>query len=126
MKQQGQVHEYADPNHLLAAVVLAYAERPVSTVVLAKDQTERRELSQLIRADLRGREVIAPDSKAFPVRIEQDLTNRKSAAQYTPGDIIQFKQGSAGIEGIPNNSEAVVLSTDLKFNQLTVMTRNGD
>ena len=47
-----RVREYADPNHRTAAVALAYAEQPSDTVVLAKDPTERRELNQLIRADL--------------------------------------------------------------------------
>ncbi|MBB5061642.1 conjugative relaxase-like TrwC/TraI family protein, partial [Granulicella aggregans] len=60
-KSQGQVYEYADPNHRLAAVASAFAERPASTVVIAKDQEERRELNQLIRADLQARGLVGAD-----------------------------------------------------------------
>ncbi len=121
-----QVREYADPNHRVAAVALAYAEHPSNTVVIAKDPAERRELNQLIRADLQAAGTVAPDSKALPVHIEKELTNRKLAAQYAPGDIIQYKQGSPRLEGIPNDSAAVVVSTNPKTNQLTVKTSNGD
>ncbi|MBB5061418.1 hypothetical protein HDF16_006154 [Granulicella aggregans] len=125
-KSQGQVYEYADPNHRLAAVASAFAERPDNAVVIAKDREERRELNQLIRADLQARGLVAPDSKALAVRLEQNLTNPKDAAQYTPGDIIQYKQGNPSLEGIPNDSAAVVVSTDSKFNQLTVRNSYGD
>ena len=126
VKKEVRTYEYADPNHRLAAVASAFAERPANTVVIAKDQAERRELNQLIRADLQAAGTVAPDSKALAVRIEQVLTNPKSATQYTPGDIIEYKQGSPKLEGIPNDSAAVVVSTDPKFNQLTVRTSHGD
>ena len=121
-----QVREYADPNHRMAAVALAYAEHPSSSVVIAKDPAERRELNQLIRADLQAAGIVAPDSKALPVHVEKELTNPKLAAQYTPGDIIQYRQGSPAIQGIPNDSVAVVIATNHKNNQLTVQTSNGD
>ena len=121
-----QVREYADPNHRIAAVALAYAEQPSNTVVIAKDAGERRELNQLIRADLQAAGTVAPDSKALPVHIHKVLPNPKLAAQYTPGDIIQYRQGSPGIEGIPNDSAAVVVATNTRTNQLTIKTSNGD
>jgi plastocyanin len=126
VRKEARSYEYADPNHRLAAVVSAFAERPANTIVIAKDQAERRELNQIIRADLQAIGTVAPDSKALPVRIQQVLTNPKSATQYTPGDIIEYKQGSPKLEGIPNDSAAVVVSTDPKFNQLTVRTSHGD
>jgi len=120
------LNQYADPNHRLAAVALAYAERPDSTIVVAPDRAERRELNQLIRSDLQARGRIAPDSKVFVVHVEQPLTNPKLATQYTPGDLIQYRQGSPAIDGIPHNSIATVLSADGKTNSLTVQTPNGD
>ena len=81
-KSQAQVYEYADPNHRLAGVASAYAERPSSTVVIAPDQAERRELNQLIRADLQAKGMVEPESTVLTVRIEQSLTNLKSVAQY--------------------------------------------
>jgi hypothetical protein len=53
------------------------------------------------------------------------LTNPKLATQYSPGNVIQYRQGSPS-QGIPNDSAAVVVSTDARNNQLTVRTSNGD
>jgi conjugative relaxase-like TrwC/TraI family protein len=125
-RKAAQVYEYADPEHRHAAVALTYREHPAGTVVIAKDYAERRELNQLIRADLQAGGLVSGDSKRFSVRIEQDLTNRQSVAQYVPGDIIQYKQGSPSLQGIPNDSSAVIVSTNLKNNQLTVRTSHGD
>jgi conjugative relaxase-like TrwC/TraI family protein len=124
-ERTAQVQKYADPNHRLAAVALAYAEHPFDSVVITKDPGERRELNQLIRADLQAAGIVAPDSKALPVHIEKELTNPKLATQYAPGDIIQYRQGSP-TQGIPNDTAAVVVSTDARNNQLTVRTSNGD
>ena len=120
------MYEYADPNHRLAAVVSAYAERPARTVVIAPDRAERQELNQLLRADLQAKGTVAPDSKVLAVRVEQNLTNPQSVAQYAPGDLIQYKQGSPSLQGIPNDRAAVVVNTDPKNNQLTVKTSHGD
>ena len=54
------------------------------------------------------------------------MANPKLAAQYAPGDIIQYRQGSPNLEGIPKDSAAVVISTDPRNNKLTVQTSNGD
>ena len=121
-----QVQQFADPNHRIAALALAYAEHPSSSVVIAKDPAERRELNQLIRTYLQASGTVAPDSKALPIHVEKELTNPKLAAQYTPGDIIQYRQGSPRLEGIANDSTAVVVSTNPVTNQLTIKTSYGD
>ena len=119
-------HRYANPDHRLAAVALAYVERPDSTIVVAPDLAERHELNQLIRTDLQAQGRIAPDSKSFVVHIEHPLSNPKVATQYTPGDLIQYRQGSPTIDGIPHNSIGIVASVDAKTNSLTVQTPSGD
>jgi len=120
------VHQYANPDHRLAAVALAYAERPDSTIVIAPDRAERHELNQLILSDLQAQRRIAPDSKSFVVHVEQPLSNPKVSAQYTPRDLIQYRQGSPTIDGIPHNSIGTVVSVDAKTNSLTVQTPGGD
>jgi ATP-dependent exoDNAse (exonuclease V) alpha subunit len=119
-------HQYSDPNHRLAAVALAYAERPDSTVVVAPEPAERRELNQLIRSELQAQGRVAPDSSALTIHVEKTLSNPRVAAQYAPGDLIQYRQGSPGIDGIAHNSIATVLSVDARNNTLTVQTPSGD
>jgi conjugative relaxase-like TrwC/TraI family protein len=120
------INQYADPSHRIAAVALAYAERPDSTVIIAPDRAERQELNQLIRADLQAQGRVAPDSKSFTVHIEQTLNNPRLAEQYTPGDRIQYRLGSLSLGGIAKDSVAIVVATDYKTNRLTVQTSAGD
>jgi hypothetical protein len=58
--------------------------------------------------------------------VEQPLSNPRLAAQYSPDDLIQCRQGSPSLEEIPNNSVATVVRTDAKTNELTVQTSAGD
>jgi ATP-dependent exoDNAse (exonuclease V) alpha subunit len=119
------IRQYADPNHRLAAVAADYLERPHSTVILAPDRAERQELNQLIRADLQARGMISPDSRSTTVLIKQTLSDARLAAQYTPGDLIHFRQGSKD-GSIASDSTAVVIATHAATNQITVQTAVGE
>ena len=94
--------------------------------MVAPDRAERHELNRLIRSDLQAQGRIAPNSKSFVVHVEQPLSNPKVAAEYTPGDLIQYRQGSPTIDGIPHNSIGTVVLVDAKTNSLTVQTPSGD
>jgi hypothetical protein len=52
LQKQERVYEYANPDHRIAAVALDYTARPDRAVVVAPDSGERKELTQLIRAEL--------------------------------------------------------------------------
>lgn len=115
-------HEFRDPNSRLAAVAQDYASRPDKTVVLAPDRAERQELIQLIRADLYTMGRLGSQAREVRVLVQKDQANPRLAADYTPGDKIQFRTGSPGLEGIPHNTEATVVATDLRRNLLTIRT----
>ena len=126
LQQQGRVYQYAHPDHRIAAVALDYTAQSDRAVIVAPDPAERRELTQLIRSDLREQGKLAAESRTFPVLVEQDYSNPKLAASYTPGDQIHYRTGSPSIEGIPHNSVATVLDIDAKRNLLTIETRDGE
>jgi hypothetical protein len=125
LREQGRVREYADPSHRLAAVALDYSARPARTVIIAPDRAEREELTQLIRADLQAEGKLASESHSVPVLIERQLASRGVAANYSPGDVIQYRTGNAR-EGIAANSSVRVLAVDAGKNLLTIETRDGD
>jgi len=126
LQEQGRVHEYANPEHRLAAVALAYTAQQDRAVVVAPDADERQELTQLIRDELRQQGQLATESRTVPILVEQDFGNPRLAANYAPGDEIHYKAGSPTEHGIANNSEATVLSVDARANTLTVATRDGN
>jgi len=125
LQQQGEVHEYQNPDHRRAAVALDYAERPNRTVVVAPDASERRELTQLIRAELQSGGKLATESRSFPILVEQKFPNPHFVGNYRPGDEIHFRTGSPAREGIPHNSRARVLEVDAGRNTLTIETADG-
>jgi conjugative relaxase-like TrwC/TraI family protein len=122
LQHQGRVHEYQSPDHRLAAVSLDYAERPDRTVVIAPDAAERRELTQLIRADLRNNGRLASEDHSFSVLVEQKFPNPRFAGNYRAGDEIHYRTGSPAEHGIADNSAATVLSVNAHTNTLTVVT----
>ena len=121
-----KMQEFASPEHRLAAVAHDYAERPGSTLVVARDPEERRELNQLIRSELQGQGSVSPDSVVIAVHVEKPLSNAKLASEYAPGDLIRYKQGSPNLDGIQHNSTATVLSVHPWTNSLTVQTAARD
>jgi len=126
LQEQGRVHEYANPEHRIAAVVLAYTAKEDRAVVVAPDADERLELTQLIRDEFLKEGRLAPESRSVPILVEQRFSNSRLAANYAPGDEIHYKAGSLAEHGISDNSTAVVLSVDAHANTLTVATRGGN
>jgi hypothetical protein len=104
---------------------LDYSAQPNRTVVVAPDAAERRELMQLIRAELQSEGKLAAESRALPVLVEQKFPNPHYAGNYRPGDEIHFRTGSPVHEGIPHNSMARVLEADIGRNTLTIETADG-
>jgi len=126
LQEQGRVHEYANPEHRMAAVALAYTAQEDRAVVVASDAGERQELTQLIRDELRQTGRLAAESRSVPILVEQHFGNPRLAANYAPGDEIHFRVGSAVEHSIADNSTARVLSVDARANTLTVATRDGN
>lgn len=120
-----RVHEYQSPDHRLPAVALDFAAQPDRTVVVAPDAAERRELTRLIRSELRESGRLASENHSIPVLVEQKFSNPHVAGLYQPGDEIHFRTGSPAIEGIPHNSQARVLEVDAGRNTLTIETADG-
>jgi len=126
LQNQGRVHEYASPEHRLAAISLAYTAQEDRAVIVAFDGAERRELTQLVRDELRQQGRLASESRAVPVLVEQHFGNPRLAANYAPGDQIYYKAGSPARHGIADNSTAKILSVDARANTLTVVTLDGN
>lgn len=125
LQEDGRVHEYASSELRVAAVALAYAAQQDRAVVVAPAAAERREVTSLIRDELRRQARLSLESHALPVWVEQHLGNPRLAANYAAGDQIHYKVGSPE-HGIVNNSTATVLAVDAKANRLTVAMRDGN
>jgi hypothetical protein len=126
LKQQGRVHEYVSSEHRLASIALDYSSQIDRALIVAPDDAERRELTQLIRSELQAQGRLSAESRPVPVLVERDLGNLRLAANYAPDDRINYRKGSPEEHGIAGNSSATVVSVDARSNLLTVETREGD
>lgn len=115
-----QIHEYSNPDSRLAAVAADYATRPEKSVIVAQNRSEREELTQLSRADLYAQGKLGREAQAVSVLVEKTEQSKMRVESYAPGDKIHYKLGAPGIEGIPHDSQATVISTKPKGNLLTV------
>jgi hypothetical protein len=114
------VHEYNDRESRLAAVASEYISRPERSVIVATDRAERADLTQLVRADLYAQGKLGREARAVSVLIEKETGSKMRVESYLPGDRIQYKTGSPGLDGIPHDSQAIVISTTPRQNLLSV------
>jgi hypothetical protein len=114
------VHEYNNPDSRLVAVAREYASRPEHSVIVAPDPQDRAALTQLVRADLYAQGKLGRDAQAFSILIEKETRSKMQVESYHPGDKIHYKTGSPGLDGIPHNSQATVVSTNSRENLLSV------
>lgn len=114
------VHEYNNSDSRLAAVATEYLSRPERPVIVALDRAEREQLTQLVRAGLYAQGKLGRDAQAISVLIEKETGSKMLAESYQPGDKIQYKTGSPGVNGIPHDSQATVVSTSSRGNLLSV------
>lgn len=122
LRDQGRVHEHTNVTERISAVAKEYAGKRDRTVVLSASRSERAELTDQIREQLRQAGSLSPDGKPTTILREQTFQEQGRAASYKPGDVIQYTKGSPR-NGLLHNSEAVVEAVDSRRNILTV--RNG-
>ena len=125
LQRDRKVHEFASVDHRLAAVARAYGDGNQRTVVFAPDAAERREVTDLIRDELRQRGLLSQESHPITVLVERPLEKPRVAASYLPGDQIHYKTGSPTEHGIADHSIVQVLSVDAKANRIVVKTLDG-
>ena len=125
LQREGKVHEYSSADHRLAAVARAYGAASEGTVVFGPDVAEQRELTALIRDELRQKGVLSQTQNATSVFVERPVRNARMAGDYLPGDRIHYKTGSPTEHGIADNSVARVLRVDSEANRLLVKTLDG-
>ncbi len=122
LKEQGRVCETPDRTQRVAEIAREYAAQSSGTLVISPDNASRVELNQAIRSELRERGGLSGADIEFRVlaaRSELNSEDRKWAAQYQAGDVLQYSRGSKEL-GITPLGYATVRAVDEQANRLTV------
>ena len=114
-----QLHVYNNRDCRLAATVADYAACPEKSIMVVPNRVERDVPTQLVRADLYAQGRLSREAYPVSVLVEKALENKMRVESYAPGDEIHYRRGSH-LDGIPNDSQATVISTKPKANLLTV------
>ena len=124
LQQQGRIRQFDDPNHRVAAVAMEYVKQPGKSVIVAPDWADRQELTQLIRAEVKGTGNLAAENRSLPIYVAQ-TANPRLAANYASGDAIQFQAGNEK-HGIARDSSAIVVAIEARTNQITIRKGDGE
>ena len=127
LAEQGRVTEIPNGRDRIAAIARDYAAQPDNTIIVSPDNRSRQQINDAVRVELRENGDLAEHGKVFRTLTHRsDMTGaeRKWAARYSNGDVLQYTTGSKA-EGIERGSFATVRSVDARANTLTVESENG-
>ena len=127
LAEQGRITEIPDGRDRIAAIARDYAAQPENTIIVSPDNRSRQQINEAVRVELRRNGTLAENGEMFrTLSHRSDMTgaDRKWAARYSDGDVLQYTTGSKA-EGIERNSFATVRSVDGRANTLTVELQNG-
>jgi conjugative relaxase-like TrwC/TraI family protein len=127
LAEQRRVTEIPNAHDRIAAIAGDYAAQPENTIIVSPDNRSRQQINEAVRVELRRNGTLADDGQVFrTLSHRSDMTgaDRKWAARYSDGDLLQYTTGSKA-EGIERNSFATVRSVDARANTLTVELESG-
>ena len=126
LKDQGKVHQHKEAAERISAVAKEYVSTRDRTVVLSDRQADRAAITAQIRAELQNVGRLAPDRTNAAVTLqEQEFRQAGRAADYKPGDVIQYGKGSPK-HGLLPRTEATVEAVDSRRNLIVVRTGQDD
>ena len=127
LAEQGRVTEIPNGRDRIAAIARDYAAQTQNTIIVSPDNRSRQQINEAVRVELRRNGTLAEDGQVFRTLTHRsDMTgaDRKWAARYGGGDVLQYTSGSKA-EDIERNSFATVRSVDARANTLTVELESG-
>jgi ATP-dependent exoDNAse (exonuclease V) alpha subunit len=127
LAEQGRITEIPNVHDRIAAIARDYASQPENTIIVSPDNRSRQQINEAVRVELRRNGALTEDDHVFrTLSHRSDMTgaDRKWAARYSDGDVLQYTTGSKA-EGIERSSFATVRSVDGRANTLTVELQNG-
>ena len=127
LQSQGRITEIANPQERIAAIAKDYTANPEKTLIVSPDNASRREINEAVRTELQTIGTVGKENLSLPVLIARNElggADRAWAAQYNPGDQLQYTRGSKNL-GIEKDSYTTVVSIDRKENRLTVEKADG-
>jgi ATP-dependent exoDNAse (exonuclease V) alpha subunit len=127
LAEQGRITEIPNGQDRVVAIARDYAENPENTIIVSPDNRSRQRINEAVRDELRKVGKLTGDGQTLHTLTHRsDMTGaeRKWAARYNPGDVLQYIAGSKA-EGIERGSFATVQSVDARTNALTVSLESG-
>jgi conjugative relaxase-like TrwC/TraI family protein len=128
LEAQGRVHEISDRTARFDAIAREYLQDPQHTLVVSPDNASRAALNEVIHRARQAAGQIAQDDHHATVLVpRQDLTgaDRQWAAQYMPGDVIRYSNGSRKLD-IDAGEYARVAYVNSRQNLLVVTRETGE
>ena len=127
LAEQGRITQIPNAQDRVTAIAKDYAAAPGNTIIVSPDNNSRQQINEAVRGEMLQKGTLAGDGREFQTlshRSDMTGADRTWAAQYKPGEVLQYTTGSK-VEGIERDSYATVRSVDPRANMLTVDLDNG-
>ncbi len=127
LREHGRISEIPETRQRIATIAKQYADSPKGTLIVSPDNESRRAINQVVREELKSRDIIGKTDHIVGVLIlRNDMTgaDRRWAARYLPGDVLHYTKGSKE-HGLQRGSYARVTTTNPELNLLTVERPDG-
>ncbi len=122
LKEQGRVHQIENPEERLFTIAREYVATAGNVLVISPDNHSRRQLNELIHAELQREGKVQMEEYRFSVltpRQEMTGAERRWAARYEIDDVVRYSRGSETI-GLKTGEYAKIIAVDERQNTLTV------
>lgn len=125
LEKQDRISEIADRQERFNTIVKDYTSRDYrNTIIVTARNTDRNELNNAIREELKSQGKLSGQEHTFTVRESKNLspTDKHFAQSYSEGDrIVANKAGIIGRAG----REGKVTAVDQQNHKITVQTKDG-
>jgi conjugative relaxase-like TrwC/TraI family protein len=122
LRNSGGVNEIFDRKTRFDTIAKQFAEAPEQTLVTAPDNASRRGINESVRSELQRIGLVSKTDESIPVlvqRSDMSVAERRWAARYDRGDIIEYQRGSKAL-GVHMGERTTVIDIDVRNNRLVV------
>jgi ATP-dependent exoDNAse (exonuclease V) alpha subunit len=127
LQEQGRIREVPNKQERIQEIARSYADAPTGTLIVSPDNASRRQINEVIRAELQQRGLLGRNDQSVSILIPRsDVTgaDRAWASQYEVGDVLRYRRGS-GKHNLAAGTYAEVVKVQPEQHQITVRRPDG-
>ena len=136
LAEQGRITQIPNAQDRVTAIAKDYAAAPENAIIVSPDNKSRQQINEAVRGEMLQKGTLAEDGREFQTlshRSDMTGADRTWAAQYKPGEVLQYttgtrlkaSSGTATLPSAPSMHEPIRLRWTSTTDRAQPMTRAG-